>query len=68
MLSVADDHFDDRHFREFYAEYLPQCLAVTGLGDRHGRRMAEDFRQQAFPSGREVQHHDEAHAGIRGSA
>jgi glycosyltransferase involved in cell wall biosynthesis len=29
VFSIADDHFDDSHFRNFYAEALPHCLAVT---------------------------------------
>jgi hypothetical protein len=34
VLSVADDHFADPHFRDFYAEFLPQCLAATAVSER----------------------------------
>lgn len=29
VFSIADDHFDEEHFHDFYAEALPECLAVT---------------------------------------
>jgi glycosyltransferase involved in cell wall biosynthesis len=31
VFSIADDHFDDVHFRDFYREALPDCLAVTAV-------------------------------------
>jgi glycosyltransferase involved in cell wall biosynthesis len=34
VFSIADDHFDDPHFRDFYAEALPHCLAVTTVSER----------------------------------
>jgi glycosyltransferase involved in cell wall biosynthesis len=34
VFSIADDHFDDAHFRDFYAEALPDCLAVTTISER----------------------------------
>jgi glycosyltransferase involved in cell wall biosynthesis len=29
VFSIADDHFDNVRFRDFYTEALPHCLAVT---------------------------------------
>jgi hypothetical protein len=34
VFSIADDHFDDEHFRDFYAEALPHCLAITTVSAR----------------------------------
>lgn len=34
VFSIADDHFDDAHFRDFYAAALPDCLAVTTVSER----------------------------------
>jgi hypothetical protein len=34
VFSVADDHFEDADFREFYARALPDCLAVTAVSER----------------------------------
>jgi hypothetical protein len=34
VFSIADDHFDDAHFRSFYSEALPDCLAVTTVSAR----------------------------------
>lgn len=34
VFSIADDHFDDAHFRDFYAEALPDCLAVTTISEK----------------------------------
>jgi hypothetical protein len=33
VFSVADDHFDDPSFRDFYAEQLPRCLAATAVSE-----------------------------------
>ena len=33
VFSLADDHFDDPHFRDFYAAALPECLAVTTVSE-----------------------------------
>ena len=33
VFSIADDHFDDPHFRDFYAEALPNCLAVATVSE-----------------------------------
>jgi hypothetical protein len=34
VFSIADDHFDNVHFRDFYTEALPDCLAVTTISER----------------------------------
>jgi hypothetical protein len=34
VFSIADDHFDDPHFRAFYEEALPACRAVTTVSER----------------------------------
>jgi hypothetical protein len=34
VLSIADDHFDNPHWRDFYAEFLPQCAAATTVSER----------------------------------
>lgn len=34
VFSIADDHFDDAHFRDFYSAALPQCRAVTTVSER----------------------------------
>ena len=41
VFSIADDHFDNAHFRDFYAEVLPACRAVTTVSER----LAETLRQ-----------------------
>jgi hypothetical protein len=33
LFSIADDHFADREFRDFYAQVLPECLAVTAVSE-----------------------------------
>ena len=33
VFSLADDHFDNPDFRDFYAEVLPDCLAVTTVSE-----------------------------------
>lgn len=33
VFSIADDHFDDPPFRDFYAEALPECLGVTTVSE-----------------------------------
>ncbi len=40
VFSIADDHFDNPHFRDFYASALPQCRAVTTVSPR----LAETLR------------------------
>jgi hypothetical protein len=40
VFSIADDHFDDPHFRAFYQEVLPECRAVTTVS----QRLAETLR------------------------
>ena len=39
VFSIADDHFDDRHFRDFYSEALPECLAVTTVSENLAERL-----------------------------
>jgi hypothetical protein len=39
VFSIADDHFDDALFREFYAEVLPDCLAVTTVSQSLAERV-----------------------------
>ena len=34
VFSIADDHFADPHFRDFYAAALPECRAVTTVSQR----------------------------------
>jgi hypothetical protein len=34
VFSIADDHFDDPHFRDFYSAALPHCRAVTTVSER----------------------------------
>jgi hypothetical protein len=34
VFSIADDHFDNPHFRDFYAAALPECRAVTTVSER----------------------------------
>ena len=34
ILSVADDHFENPHWRDFYAEFLPRCAAATAVSER----------------------------------
>jgi hypothetical protein len=41
VFSIADDHFDNPHFRDFYATSLPQCRAVTTVSER----LAETLRR-----------------------
>ena len=36
VFSIADDHFDNPDFRDFYAEALPECRAVTVVSERLG--------------------------------
>jgi hypothetical protein len=43
-----------------------QLQAFAHLHDRHSRDLSEDGVRGAFVPGREVQHHDESHARIRG--
>ncbi len=38
VFSIADDHFDDRHFLGFYREALPDCLAVTVVSQTLGEK------------------------------
>jgi hypothetical protein len=33
VLAIADDHFDDPAFRAFYAQALPECLAVATVSE-----------------------------------
>jgi hypothetical protein len=33
VFSIADDHFDNPDFRDFYAQALPECLAVTTVSE-----------------------------------
>jgi glycosyltransferase involved in cell wall biosynthesis len=33
VFSIADDHFDNADFRDFYVEALPQCLAVATVSE-----------------------------------
>jgi hypothetical protein len=40
VFSIADDHFAEAEFRDFYAEALPECLAVTTVSER----LAETLR------------------------
>lgn len=39
VFSIADDHFDDAHFRDFYAEALPDCLAVTTVSENFAQSL-----------------------------
>jgi hypothetical protein len=39
VFSIADDHFDDPHFRDFYAEALPECLAVTTVSENFAQSL-----------------------------
>jgi glycosyltransferase involved in cell wall biosynthesis len=39
VFSIADDHFDDPHFRDFYAEALPGCLAVTTVSENFAQSL-----------------------------
>jgi hypothetical protein len=41
VFSIADDHFDEPDFRDFYAEVLPECLAVTTVSEH----LAETVRK-----------------------
>jgi glycosyltransferase involved in cell wall biosynthesis len=41
VFSIADDHFDDLHFREFYRQALPDCLAVTAVSERLAKTVRE---------------------------
>lgn len=41
VFSIADDHFDDADFRDFYREALRDCLAVTTVSER----LAQTVRQ-----------------------
>jgi hypothetical protein len=34
VFSIADDHFDNPDFRDFYAAALPECRAVTTVSER----------------------------------
>lgn len=34
VFSLADDHFDNPHLRDFYAAALPECRAVTTVSER----------------------------------
>jgi hypothetical protein len=33
VFSIADDHFDNADFRDFYTQVLPDCLAVTTVSE-----------------------------------
>lgn len=39
VFSLADDHFDNPHFRDFYAEALVDCLAVTTVSENFAQRL-----------------------------
>jgi hypothetical protein len=39
VFSIADDHFDEPEFRDFYAEALPGCLAVTTVSARFAEKL-----------------------------
>lgn len=41
VFSIADDHFDDPHFRDFYVAALPDCRAATTVSPR----LAETVRK-----------------------
>lgn len=40
VFSIADDHFADPAFRDFYREALPHCLAVVTVSDALARAVA----------------------------
>jgi hypothetical protein len=40
VFSIADDHFDNVDFREFYREALPHCLAVTTVSGQLAQTVA----------------------------
>jgi hypothetical protein len=40
VFSIADDHFADPSFREFYAQALPNCLAVVTVSEALARTVA----------------------------
>jgi hypothetical protein len=39
VFSLADDHFDNPDFRDFYVEALPGCLAVTTVSENFARSL-----------------------------
>lgn len=39
VFSIADDHFDNPAFRDFYAQALPNCLAVTTVSENFAQRL-----------------------------
>lgn len=39
VFSIADDHFDNRDFRDFYTEALPDCLAVTTVSENFAQTL-----------------------------
>lgn len=39
VFSIADDHFDNPDFRDFYAQALPDCLAVTTVSENFAERL-----------------------------
>lgn len=39
VFSIADDHFDHPDFRDFYAQALPDCLAVTTVSENFAQSL-----------------------------
>jgi hypothetical protein len=39
VFTVADDHFADREFLDFYRDALPECLAVTTVSQQLAQRI-----------------------------
>jgi hypothetical protein len=48
VFSIADDHFDDTVFSDFYAEVLPECRAVVVMSDELSRTVARFTQRPVF--------------------